>query len=229
MIAVGSRVVDPVKRYEFNSSVLIDPNAQSGPPQRYDKQHLVPFGEFIPYRPFLPPFLETTFQFPPTDVVRGEAGKTLTFAAPGGIHVSAGPFICYESMYPAIARDMCLSGANILITQSNDDWSQSLGAMQQHMDGVALRAVENRRYIVRATLTGITSIIDSRGRTVTRAATDAPTYVQADCALISGLSVYARIGDLFAQMCLAYTFWQLYRLRRSKSPRSDAQGEQNAA
>jgi apolipoprotein N-acyltransferase len=227
--AVGSRVVDPIKRYEYNSSVLIDPASETSKPQRYDKQHLVPFGEFIPYREMLPPFLDSTFQFPPTDVVRGEAGKTLKFKATDGKTVCIGPFICYESMYPGIARDMALSGANLLITQSNDDWSQSAGAMQQHVDGVVLRAVENRRSIVRATLTGISCIIDSRGRIVSRAPADDQTFVEAACALNSNLSIYSRIGDAFAQICLLFTLWQVWCFRRARLREPNPTGERDAA
>ncbi len=218
-LVTGSRVVDPVKRFEYNSSVLISPHA---PPQRYDKQHLVPFGEFIPYRNILPPWLDAMFQFPQSDVVAGEAGRTLSYRLPGGPITILGPFICYESMYPGIARDLSRSGANLLVTQSNDDWTQSLGAMQQHVAGVVLRAVENRRNVVRSTQTGISCILDSRGRILAEVGAGDAGYAIHRCTLISGTTLYARLGDWFALVCLIFTLRQLWTRRSSKSPRRDA-------
>jgi apolipoprotein N-acyltransferase len=201
-VTTGSRVDDAKTREEFNSSVLITDDGAA--PQRYDKEQLVPFGEFIPFREMLPSVLDANFGFPPGDVTPGTNQKTLDFATRQGIRVALGPFICYESMYPPYARAMTRSGANLLITQSNDDWFQSESALTQHLSAVVMRAVENRRYVVRSTTTGITCIIDSFGRVVEQLPVNTPGSVVRGVRLISSKTIYNILGDWFVLVCGAY-------------------------
>jgi apolipoprotein N-acyltransferase len=201
-VATGSRVVDPQSRSEFNSSVLITDDGAA--PQRYDKEQLVPFGEFIPYRDSLPSILDANFGFPPNDVTAGSGHVPLTFTTLQGVPVNLGPFICYESMYPPYARAMTSAGANLLITQSNDDWFQSESALEQHLSAVVMRAIENRRCVVRSTTTGITCIIDPYGRIVGRLPVNTPGSIVRKVRLISSRSIYNRFGDWFVLVCGLY-------------------------
>jgi apolipoprotein N-acyltransferase len=216
-LCVGSRIIDPKTGAESNSTLLFPPDG--GPPLRYDKVQLVPFGEFIPFRPYWPTVLSATFGFFATDVAPGESGNVLRFApgeggrkagsddslhpAPYTLHprVAVGPFICYESMYPQYAREMTRAGANLLVTQSNDAWFQSRAAMEQHLAAVVLRAIENRRDVVRSTTTGITCLVDAKGGVFARAPLRTPCAVVGSVQLLQEKTFYTRFGDWFVGLC----------------------------
>jgi apolipoprotein N-acyltransferase len=90
-------------------------------------------------------------------------------AAPSVIRSGAlaiGTAICYETIYPSVARQEATDGANLLVTISNDSWYGRGGAQEQHFAGAVLRSVENERYLVRAAITGISGVVDARGRIV---------------------------------------------------------------
>ncbi|HZO87496.1 MAG TPA: apolipoprotein N-acyltransferase [Chthonomonadaceae bacterium] len=198
-LLVGSRVEDPQTGAESNASVLFCPDGAA--PARYNKRHLVPFGEFIPFRHALPAFLDSTFHFFDTDVMPGEGAAVLRFTDPHAGTVALGPFICYEAVYPHFAREMTRAGANLLVTQSNDGWFHSEAAMEQHLAAVVLRAIENRRNIARSTLTGVTCLLDSRGRVLARAPINTPAFVVHALQLQEGQTLYARLGDWFVALC----------------------------
>jgi apolipoprotein N-acyltransferase len=170
-------------------------------PLRYDKQQLVPFGEFIPYRNLIPVSVQNAFQFFQYDVRAGKDSIPFRFYDPAAGNVAAGPFICYESMYPIYCRAMTRSGANLLITQSNDAWFQSSAAMEQHLAAVVLRAVENRRDVVRSTTSGVTCLLDSYGRVLERAPERREATIVAKVHLLTGESIYTRFGDWFVALC----------------------------
>lgn len=198
-VLVGSRLVDPVTGAESNASVLFLPDGSE--PTVYRKQQLVPFGEFIPIRRYLPSFLNETFHFFDTDVTPGEGATALRIPDPQGGTVTLGPFICYESVYPQYPRAMTRAGADLLVTQSNDAWFHSRAAMEQHLAAVVLRAIENGRPVARATTNGITCLLDSRGRILARAAPDEAAFVVFALPLTQETTLYTRLGDWFVALC----------------------------
>jgi apolipoprotein N-acyltransferase len=216
-VLVGSRVNDPRTEAESAASVLFPSDGSA--PTYYAKQHLVAFGEFIPYRARMPAFLANMFQFFPNDVVPGNGPTVLRFAAPHVGQVALGPFICYESMFPAYPRAMTRAGANLLVTQSNDAWFRSQAAMEQHLAAVVLRAIENRREVVRSTTTGITCLLDSRGRILARAPTDTPTLLTHTMRLLQGRTLYTLLGDWFVGLCVLLMGAALWIERESQPPR----------
>lgn len=183
-----------------NSSVLFIPNAPM--PISYNKQQLVPFGEFIPFRTILSPMFGRLFDFPPDDVTPGAHPRVLRAPLPNGTTLEVGPFICYESMYPARVRSMTQDGASILATISNDSWFLSRAAMEQHLAAVVLRAIENRRQVVRATTTGISCLLDSYGRTTTRLPVNRQGVAVGRMLLLNGKTPYVRYGDWFVMLCI---------------------------
>ncbi len=214
-VLVGSRLLEV--RYEKGRRVEIESNAavlfpsDKSKPSRYNKQQLVPYGEFIPLRGLIPSQFEEPLAIPRNDVTPGSETTLLRFQDPQVGTVALGPFICYESMYPAYARAMTRQGANLLVTQSNDDWFQSEAAMEQHVAAVVLRAVETRREIVRSTTTGVTCFIDARGNVLTRAPLDTKAVLKQTVRLRDGLTLYVRLGDWFVLACavlLATALWK---------------------
>jgi len=209
-VVVGSRVedmhYDRGRRIdvESNSSVMFP--ADTSKPLRYNKQQLVPFGEFLPLRGMFPPQLDDTFAMLARDVTPGSETTVFKFQDPQAGKVALGPFICYESMYPVYARAMARQGANLLVTQSNDDWFQSQAAMEQHVSAVVLRAIETRRQIVRSTTTGITCFIDSHGAVVKQAPLNTKAVLKHAVVLREGMTLYVLFGDWFVLACVVILF-----------------------
>lgn len=143
-----------VTRY-FNSAFCL--NATEVRPGRYDKHHLVPFGEYVPLKrflPFLAPLVETVADFTPG-----------TSAEPISCHkIRVGVLICFESIFPALARQQTENGADLLVNLTNDAWYGRSSAPWQHLSMAVFRAVENRRSLGRAANTGVSGFIDPLGR-----------------------------------------------------------------
>lgn len=139
----------------FNRAYLARPDGSIG--GWYDKVHLVPFGEYLPplaIFDFLAPLLQGVGDFTP-----GLAAAPLRTG-----NLALGLLICYESIFPEIARQRVTDGANVLVNISNDGWFGKSSAPEQHLQLAILRAVEQRRWLVRGTNTGISAIVDDRGR-----------------------------------------------------------------
>lgn len=143
----------------YNRAYLVNPQGQAA--GHYDKAQLVPFGEFLPpwlALDFLKPLLQGVGDFTP--------GKTVAPLRTGNL--ALGPLICYESIFPEIARQRVADGANVLVNLSNDGWFGDSAAPEQHLQLAVMRAVEQGRWLLRSTNTGISAVIDHRGRVVMR-------------------------------------------------------------
>jgi apolipoprotein N-acyltransferase len=162
-------------------------------PERYDKIHLVPFGEYVPNA------FGWVNRITPEigDFVPGT--RIVTFPFDGH---KLGAFICYESAFPDLVRQFTKAGANVLVNLSNDGYFGHSAAREQHLELVRMRAAENRRWILRATNDGITAMIDPAGREIARL----PLYTQTSAVFgynsLTELTPYVRFGDWFAWLCL---------------------------
>jgi len=127
----------------------------------YDKEHLVPFGEYTPFAASIP-FLNDILQG--MDFIPGMHNQLLRLHRQGNPDLLLGALICYEAIFPALAQERVEQGAEILINVSNDGWFRKSSAPLQHLAHAALRCVEQSRSLARATNTGITAVIDPHGR-----------------------------------------------------------------
>ena len=178
----------------YNSAYLI--NANGVTVDRYDKAHLVPFGEYIPLKQFLP-FLGKMVQ-EVGDFSPGRPGRTLAWGErPIGLQ------ICYEIIFPRLSMSMVRNGAVLLVNITNDAWFGMTSAPGQHFSMAVLRAVENRRAVIRAANTGISGFIDPAGRTVARTRLMEATTLTRAVPVMTEQSLYTCFGDLFAQGCTA--------------------------
>jgi len=179
----------------FNSALLINSEARLA--GRYNKQHLVPFGEYVPFRRFLP-FLE------PLVVAVGDftAGKSFSPLVTGKIR--AGVLICFESIFPDIARREILEGSNLLINMTNDAWYGRTSAPFQSFAMAVFRAVENRRTLVRAANTGISGFVDPAGKIRVRSPLFQTASLSSPVVLLDGITIFDRWGYLFAPCCLLF-------------------------
>ena len=155
----------------------------------YAKRHLVPFGEFMPFKAWLGPLVDL-FEVPMSDFSRGSAERPLLAV---GDRV-AGVSICYEDAFPAEVLQ-ALPEAEFLINVSNDAWFGDSLAPHQHLEMARMRALENGRYLLRATNTGISAIIDQHGRVLGTV----PSFVRGDFATevrpYAGATPYVRLGN----------------------------------
>jgi apolipoprotein N-acyltransferase len=176
----------------FNSAGLISPQGEWK--ARYDKMHLVPFGEYLPF-PRLFAFAGGLTK----EVGQFDHGQSRTPLDAGDKKL--GLFICYESIFPDEVRQFADQGAQVFVNISNDGWYGDSGAYAQHLNQTRMRAVENNRWILSATNTGVTASIDPYGRVVVRAARKERTVLVAPYALTSVTTFYTRYGDWFAWLC----------------------------
>jgi len=164
-------------------------NAHRGPESLYQKQHLVPFGEYLPLRFLLGPMLDF-LQIPMSNFSAGEAGKPLVTA---GQH-QVGAFICFEIAFADDVRQ-ALPEAAYLVNISNDAWFGASLAPYQHLQMARMRALETGRYVLRATNTGITAIIDIRGDIQSILTPFENGILTGNIQPMQGSTLYARYGD----------------------------------
>jgi apolipoprotein N-acyltransferase len=175
----------------LNSAVLLRPDGDLE--DRYDKINLVPFGEYVP----------SLFSF--VNRITKEAGDfapgTRIVVFPMGGH-SMGVFICYESAFPAEVRQFAKRGANLLVNISNDGYFGKSAAREQHLAIARMRAVENRRWLLRVTNDGITAAIDPAGRVTDHWTMYREAVGRMSFSYTSGTTFYTEYGDWFAWGCL---------------------------
>ena len=175
----------------LNAALTVSP--QGTVLSRYNKIHLVPFGEFVPF-----PFQQITRQVS-TEAGDFEAGTTVVVTQVG-IH-RIGTFICYEAAFPGFVRQFAQAGAEVLVTISNDAWFGKSAARYQHLRIARMRAVENRRWILRSTNDGLTVAIDPAGRVTQSAPEYVETATRMHYGYVAEQTFYTRHGDWFVLLC----------------------------
>jgi apolipoprotein N-acyltransferase len=184
----------------YNSAVLVAADGRTV--ASYRKMTLVPFGEYVPLRRllfFVSPLVEAVGDF--------SAGTEAVVFDADGRRVSVA--ICYESVYPAIARAFVAGGSQLLTTITNDAWFGRSSAAYQHFEQGMLRAVEQGRYMVRAANTGISGATDPYGRVLAATPLFEPTALTVDVRLLDGRTLYSRTGDVVVWVAFAAVAWTL--------------------
>jgi apolipoprotein N-acyltransferase len=160
--------------------------------------HLVPFGEYVPYKKlffFAGSLLADVGEFDP-------GNRRSVFATDGHTY---GTFICYESIFGDEVRRFAGLGADVLVNISNDGWYADTSAAWQHLNMVRMRAIENHRWVLRATNTGVTASIDPYGRVVVAAPRHIRTSIRVGFNYERDVTFYSAHGDLFAYFCALIT------------------------
>jgi apolipoprotein N-acyltransferase len=175
-----------------NSAVIVDPEGREI--LQYDKMHLVPFGEYVP-----------AWAFPDLiGKITTEAGNFVPGTSYGVAPTpegAIGVFICYEDIFPQLVRKIALAGAQVLVNISNDAWFGHSAAAYQELEMACFRAIENHRYLLRATNDGITALIDPYGRVEKRIARHRTMVLPAKFSFCRGQTFYTKHGDVFAWLC----------------------------
>lgn len=176
----------------FNSAVLVDPAGNWV--GRYDKVHLVPFGEYLPLKRLLAFAGGLTKEV--GDFSRGASRRPLAAG-----DEKLGVFICYESVFPDEVRRLAKAGAQLFVNISNDGWYGDSGAYAQHLKQARMRALENARWLLRDTNTGVTAAIDPEGHIVARLPRKLRSVLDTGYGVSSQTTFYTRHGDWLAYGC----------------------------
>ena len=194
------RITGPREADEFNAAFVIQPDGTVL--GRYDKRILMPFGEFLPFAETFPWIRKLS---PATAGFRaGTEAKVIDI--PGALKVGA--LICYEDLVAGMPRATTHAGADVLVPILNDAWYGNSPAPHQHQALALWRTVETRRYLLRGSNTGVTSIIDAAGRVVDEGGLFSEEVIVGDVARLDLESVYARIGDVFVvTLAVATGLW----------------------
>ena len=181
------------QQFDYNSAMVFAPDGQ--PVGRYDKIHLVPFGEYIPFQQYL------TFAHKLTGKVSSFSRGTQrsTFRLNGHRY---GVFICYEAVFADEVRHFAQLGAEVLVNISDDAWYGDTSAPWQHLNMVRMRAIENRRWLIRATNNGVTAAIDPYGRVRQSIPRHVADSLPAQYGFRDDVTFYSNHGDIFAWLCV---------------------------
>jgi len=186
LIGTSEQAGPPEDRRYFNTAMCLHPDLQA---TRYAKMHLVPFGEYTPYKKvffFVEKLTRAVGDLTPgTDQVLHEH-EGRRFGSP----------ICYEVIFPALVRGFTRRGADFLVTITNDGWYGPTSAPYQHFAQAVLRAVENRRFLLRAATTGISGVVDPCGRVLAESRIMTRTFLLGHVVPRRGLTPYVRFGDV---------------------------------
>jgi len=204
--------IDRIQESPSNSAALLDPSGKIV--SRYDKIRLVPFGEYIPLKDLL--FFAEKFTQQVGDF------------APGSNYILSNledhrfsTAICYESIFPNFVRQFVKQGSELIVIITNDGWFGESSAPFQHLRMGVVRAVENRRYVVRSANTGVSAIIDPYGRILTETPLGIRTVLEGTARFRSDKTFYTNYGDVFAYLNAAVTLAGMLFLKRRKQEATD--------
>ena len=180
----------------YNRASFINPDGTFD--GHYDKMHLVPFGEYVPFKEFF--FFAKNLL---NEVGTFEPGAQRTVFSTGS-H-TYGVFICYESIFGDEIRHLTQQGSDVLVNISNDGWYGNTSAAWQHLNMVRMRAIEDHRWILRATNTGVTAAINPYGHVIAALPRHLRSSLRVHFGYEHDLTFYAAHGDLFAYACAFVT------------------------
>lgn len=174
--------------------------------EEYAKRRLVPFGEYLPWRTFfetlVPPLTELAML--QEDLDPGTAPDLITVDTRDGSEVKCGVLICFDSIYEELARESVKNGAQILLLSTNDSWFGDSRAVWMHNDQARLRSIENRRWTVRAANTGVSSVIDEKGRVLAQLPPLEEGSLTQTAGTIRNTAPYTVTGNLWVWLCIAF-------------------------
>jgi apolipoprotein N-acyltransferase len=187
---------------DYNSAMIIGPDgAMVG---RYDKIHLVPFGEYIPFQEFLTFAHKLTGRV--SSFTRGSVRNVFLLPDASGQMHRYGVFICYEAVFADEVRHFAANGAEVLVNISDDGWYGDTSAPWQHFNEARMRAIENRRWLLRDTNNGVTAVIDPYGTVRQSIPRHQVDVLPARFGYRDDVTFYSAHGDVFGWFCATIGF-----------------------
>ncbi len=171
----------------------------------YYKQHLVPFGEYLPMEDFFNTFLPFLGEM---NLFSSPLSSREASAIDETAYGKVGRLVCFDSIYPTLSRQSVADGAEILLLSTNDSWYLDSPAVYQHNAHACLRAIENGRWVLRAANTGITSLITPTGEVTEYLEPLVQGYVTGEAYFSSERTLYSYTGDLIVLLCFGFIFFE---------------------
>ncbi len=218
-VIAGVHYYDIETRESYNAVIAVLPDGSGTLSEHYDKRHLVPFGEFIPFADTLSkwfPFVEA-MNLSRTKLIEGD--KPIVIETEYG---GVGPLVCFDSIFPQFTAEAVQNGADIIAVVTNDSWFNDSAGTYTHLRHSQLRAIENKRYIMRAANTGVSAFIDERGRVLTQTEPLVPDIAYGTAYTVESRTVYSFVGDIilyisFSIIVLTIAIEYFLKLRRVKN------------
>lgn len=198
-ITIISGVICDEGKDSYNSVIAVYPDGSLS--NRYNKQHIVPFGEYIPYQSVL----ETLIPF-----IGGlNLGGMNTVAGDKSVIIDVknnknGSLVCFDSIFDVLARDNVNSGAEILTVVTNDSWFEDSAGITQHLGHSVLRSIENRRYIIRSANTGISAFISPKGKIITQTEAMTEDIIYCNVSAVHSKTLYTLTGNILLYIAIAF-------------------------
>lgn len=214
-LIAGVQYYEPETKESFNAVVAVYPDGSVS--DHYDKRHLVPFGEFIP-------FADVIGRFLPFVAELNEGSNSFTEGTEALIldteKANVAPLVCFDSIFTRYAREGVNGGADILAIVTNDSWFNDSVGVYTHLRHAQLRAIENRRFIIRAANTGVSAFIDSKGRIDFKTEPLVRDIAYEHAYTVEGRTLYSYIGDVVVAISsiivLSFVIINTYKTVRSK-------------
>ncbi|MCQ2354025.1 MAG: apolipoprotein N-acyltransferase [Clostridia bacterium] len=186
------------------SNVIRSFNSDGSAGGEYAKRRLVPFGEYLPWRPFfeflVPPLTELSMLS--RDIVPGDDATVICAKTKNGNEVRYGVLVCFDSIYENLARESVKNGAEIILLSTNDSWFGESCAVWMHERQARLRAIENARPIIRAANTGVSSVIDAKGRVKERLQPLVEGIAAENVEISHTKTPYTAVGNILVWLCI---------------------------
>ena len=198
-ITLFTGVIYSSEENEYNAIMAFNKNYDFIKP--YGKRHLVPFGEYLPANKILKkvfPFISNMTLFDAV-LTPGEGPDIMNIN-----DINYGGLVCFDSIFPELARKSVKDGADILIVVTNDSWFRDSPAIKQHNAQSVLRAVENNRYVIRSANTGISSFISNTGKILQKSEVDQRTVLTEEIKIIKNKTIYTICGDIILYLSWIY-------------------------
>ncbi len=196
--------IDLSPQADYNAAILIGPQAQGA--QVYRKMHLVPFGEYVPFRTTFPLFAMVVGDLVPADYSRGTEPVVFEMSA---LPVRIAPLVCFEDTVGRLVRRFSEGRPNLLVNITNDGWFKRSAGAEQHLHNAVFRTVEMGLPMVRAANTGVTCVIDAHGRVLQRLEDETGSHFMRGTMVTTvevptslETTIYSRVGEAFSVAAL---------------------------
>ena len=212
---------------EYNSLFMVTPDGEISE-QRYDKRHLVPFGEYVPMRGLVEVLIPPLAEVSALDMELTAGKDPALFDTPWG---KIGGMICFDSIYEMLGIHSVRDGAELMVISSNDSWFSDSAAVYQHQVQAQFRAIEEGRWIVRAANTGISTILSPHGKILRWLDPLTEGYAVCEVSFSQNRTPYSVIGNLFVYLCVAccvgIPIWEkLCAIKKRKAAEADTKPPQ---
>ncbi len=183
----------------------------------YSKRSLVPFGEFIPFGNVLYTLFPAlrNFNLSGNQLTPGESG--VVFETEKGV---LGALVCFDSMFPQNSTESVSNGAEIILLSTNDSWYNDSYAIYRHLDHARFRAIESGRYVIRCATTGVSSIIDEKGRITSRTDILTKQILQGEAVLLQKNTFFNNIGFLFVNLAVVILIFHVIIVKTKEKRKS---------